>query len=481
MMMKRARSLSFAVTSVTEEEAPVYSFAVFRSHWCSISATKRCMAVSACILLHAMASIEERRWQGTTVFTTQWTEWLVALFGGGCLVCSLRERPKVRAVHCTISPVPWFYLVTIVGGAHVVLGLKQTMEDVVRRKEFQPDLPLLGNLAGASVYFVSLVLYNVMLCAILTTFAEDCEDCVLMLKACKDSDSWPTQENKLRRELYAIKIAIRKLQQRSGSYFCGFVLANFFTIFTEGIRDCDFMSSALCFKQILTGLWRGGEGVCRASSGGTPHGLMSVDRVVIIVLATVKTLMLLLGPIVLNYKLADLNAACLKWRVEHSQLDPLHNFFRDLSIGYKVPIFGFPVRPGMLIYFSTSFRIVFFQVYHLAEKQTMENHVLPVLIVSFVIVVILIDGPSARIKSIGEPSTPKAGVMKEQDTNADRGGPKLDSSDVSTHSTMTIFTCMCICTHKKRHQHTHTQTHACFYRGPSASDGKGGAGRAASC
>ena len=79
---------------------------------------------------------------------------------------------------------------------------------------------------------------------------------------------------------------------------------------------------------------------------------MSEDRVVIIVLATVKTLMLLLGPMVLNYKLADLNAACLKWRVEHSELDSLHNLSRDLSIGYKMPIFGFPVRPDMLIYFS---------------------------------------------------------------------------------------------------------------------------------
>ena len=41
------------------------------------------------------------------------------------------------------------------------------------------------------------------------------------------------------------------------------------------------------------------------------------------------------------------------------------------------------------------------------------------LIVSFVIVVILIDGPSARIKSIDKLSTPKAGVMKQQDTDAD--------------------------------------------------------------
>ena len=80
-------------------------------------------------------------------------------------------------------------------------------------------------------------------------------------------------------------------------------------------------------------------------------------------------------------------------------------------------------------------------------------------IVSFVIVFILIDGRSARIKSIDELSTPKAGVMKQQDTDADRGGPQRDSSDVCEHSIMTIFTCTCICayTHTRKDINTPTQ------------------------
>ena len=49
--------------------------------------------------------------------------------------------------------------------------------------------------------------------------------------------------------------------------------------------------------------------------------------------------------------------------------------------------------------------------------------------------------------------------MKQQDTDADRGGPQRDSSDVREHSIMTIFTCTCICayTHTRKDINTPTQ------------------------